>query len=204
MVQTEQIEIPLSKKKIILLLLGSIVFVGLGVWFMIDPSNFIRPNSINPLFRSPTFFLIAGLASVLFFGLCAIVAFRKLFDKKVGLVINREGIIDNSSGVSSGLVLWSDIKEIKTCSVMSQKFLMLIVDNPHDYIDKISSPFKRKTVEMNYKTYGSPISISSNALQINFNNLHNLLTEKMKEYSYYLPPSFPTSAQGDLMLNKQL
>ena len=177
MTQTEQIEIPLSKKKILLLLFGAIAFVGFGVLFLTNPSMFI-----NGVFRSPTIIFIAGLASVLFFGLCAIVAFRKLFDTKIGLVINREGIIDNSSAVSAGLVLWSDVQEIRTCSVASQKFLIFIVENPQDYIDKVSSPFKKRAMEMNYKTYGSPISISANSLQMNFNNLHNLLIEKMKEY----------------------
>jgi hypothetical protein len=177
MTQTEQIEIPLSKKKILLLLFGAIAFVVIGVLFLINPSIFI-----SSIVRNTTMIFIAGLASVLFFGLCAIVAFRKLFDKKVGLVINREGIIDNSSGVSAGVVLWSDIKKIETCSVAGQKFLMIIVTNPQDYIDKVTSPLKRKAMAMNYKTYGSPISISANSLQTNFDRLHNLLTEKMKEY----------------------
>jgi hypothetical protein len=37
-------------------------------------------------------------------------------------------------------------------------------------------------MEMNYRTYGSPIGISSNALQANFDALHVLLTGKTKEY----------------------
>ena len=93
-----------------------------------------------------------------------------------------QGIIDNSSGVSAGVVLWSDIEEIKISKVMSQKFLMFIVKNPQDYIDKVTNPLKKKTVEMNYKSFGSPISISANSLQTNFDSLYKLLTEKMEEY----------------------
>jgi len=180
MIQTEQIEILLSKKKIVLLLFGAIVFVVLGVFFVFYPTEIA--SSTSPRYRSPELVFIVGLVSILFFGLCAIIAFRKLFDKKAGLIINREGIIDNSSGVSVGLVLWSDIEEIKICNVMSQKFLMFIVRNPQDYIEKNTNQLKRKAAKMNYKTYGSPISISTNSLQTNFNNLHNLLIEKMKEY----------------------
>jgi len=175
--KTEQIEIPLSKKKMLLTFFGSIIFVVLGVLLLINPSMFI-----STIFRNPTIIFIAGLFSVLFFGLCAIVIFRKFSDKKAGLIINREGIIDNSSGVSAGLVLWSDIKEIKIRSVVSQKFLVFIVENPHNYIEKFTNSLKRKAAEMNYKTYGSPITISANSLQTNFNNLHNLLIEKMREY----------------------
>lgn len=34
---TRQIEIPLSKKKLILMLIGSIGFVAAGLWFAINP-----------------------------------------------------------------------------------------------------------------------------------------------------------------------
>ena len=177
MAQTEQIEIPLSKNKMLLTFFGAIAFVGLGVLFLINPSMFI-----STIFRNPTVIFIAGLASVLFFGLVAITVFRKFSDKKAGLIINGQGVIDNSSGVSAGLVLWSDIEKIKTTKVQSQKFMMFIVKNPQDYIDRVTNPLKRKAMEMNYKVYGSPISISANSLQTNFDDLYKLLTEKMYEY----------------------
>lgn len=177
MAQYGQIKIPLSKKKMSLTLLGSIIFVGLGIWFLINP-----PKISNPIFGNPTVIFIAGIASILFFGLVAITISRKLFDKKAGLIISQQGIIDNSSGVSAGLILWADIEEIKVSQVMSQKFLMLVVKNPQDYLNKVINPLKRKGMEMNYRSYGSPISISSNSLQIDFDDLYKLLTEKLKEY----------------------
>lgn len=177
MTQEEQIEIPLSKKKMTLTLLCSIIFVGIGLWFLINP-----PQINNPVFGNPTVIFIAGLASVVFFGLVTVIVLRKLSDKKAGLIINRQGIIDNSSGVSIGLVLWADIEEIKISQVMDQKFLMLIVRNPQEYLDKATNPLKRKAMEMNYKSYGSPISISANSLQTNFDDLSNLLAQKLKEY----------------------
>lgn len=177
MTQDEQIEIPLSKKKMLLTLFGAIIFVGLGLWFLINP-----PKISNLIFGNPTLIFIVGLASIIFFGLVAITIFRKFSDKKPGLIINRKGITDNSSGVSAGLIPWTDIKEIKISQVMSQKLLMFIVSNPQDYLDKVTNPLKRNAMKMNYKTYGSPISISSNALQTNFEDLQKLLLDKMNEY----------------------
>lgn len=58
---------------------------------------------------------------------------------------------------------------------------MIVVRNPQDYFDKVTNPLKRNAMKMNYKTYGSPISISANALQTNFDKLHNLLIEKLNE-----------------------
>lgn len=177
MTQNEQMEIPLSKTKMLLTLVGAIIFVGLGFWFLINP-----PKISNPIFGNPTLIFIVGLASILFFGLMAVSIFRKISDKKPGLIISRQGITDNSSSVSAGLIPWTDIQEIKVSQVMSQKFLMFIVSNPQDYLDKVKNPLKRNAMKMNYKTYGSPISISSNALQTNFDDLQKLLVEKMNEY----------------------
>ena len=177
MTNEEKIEIPFSKTKMTLTFLGSLIFVGLGLWFLINP-----PKSNHWLFDNPTVFFIAGLASVLFFGLIAVTIYRKFLDKMPGLIISRQGITDNSSGVSAGLIPWTDIQEIRISKVINQKFLMLIVRNPQDYLDKVTNPLKRNAMKMNYKTYGSPISISSNALQTNFNDLHQLIIEKMNEY----------------------
>ena len=176
MTQTQQIEIPLSKKKMVLTLIGAIVFVGLGLWFLISP-----PKTNHWVFGNPTFIFIAGLASVLFFGLIAIVIAKKLPDNTAGLTINDEGFIDNSSGVSAGLVLWSDIKEIKVAQVMNQKFLMFIVKNPQDYIERQTNTLKRKGMQMNLNSYGSPISISANSLTTNFDTLYELLQKKFDE-----------------------
>lgn len=179
MTQNGQIEIPLSKKKMTLILLGSIVFVGLGIWFIINPSKIS-----NPIFSNSTLISIVGFVSILFFGLIAVLIFRKLSDKNAGLIINHQGIIDNSSGISAGLVLWTDIEEIRTIQVANQKFLMFVVKNPQEYINKITNPIKRKGMEMNYKNYGSPINISANSLQINFDELYSLLTKKLKEHKF--------------------
>jgi len=177
MTKEEQIEIPLSKTKMTLTFLGSLVFVGLGLWFIIKP-----PISNHWLFGNPIIVLILGLVSVIFFGLLAVTIFRKFSDKKPGLTISQQGITDNSSGISAGLIPWTDIQEIKISQVMNQKLLMFIVRNPEDYLDKVKNPLKRNAIKINYKTYGSPISISSNALQTNFDDLHKMLIDKMNEY----------------------
>jgi hypothetical protein len=177
MTEKEQIEIPLSKTKMMLTFFGSLLFVGLGLWFLTNP-----PKSTHWLFGNPTVIFITGIASVIFFGLVAVTIFRKFSDKKPGLIINKQGITDNSSGVSAGLIPWTDIQEITISQVMNQKFLMFIVKNPEFYLDKVTNPLKRNAMKMNYKTYGSPISISANALQTNFDDLHKLLIEKMNEY----------------------
>ena len=101
---TEQIEIPLSKNKLTLMLICSLIFISLGLWFVIKP-----PTIRNPIIGNPTLILTVGIAAILFFGLCAIFIAKKLPDKTPGLIINNQGVTDNSSGVSVGLIPWDDI-----------------------------------------------------------------------------------------------
>lgn len=176
MSEENQIEIPLSKQKMYLMLFGSIIFVVIGTWLVVNP-----PKSNHPIFGNPMVILISGISAIIFFGYTAFILFKKLPDNKPGLIINSEGIIDNSSGVSAGIVLWTDIIEISTANVMTQKFLMFIVKNPEEYINRQNGIVKRKAMEINYKTYGSPISISANTLDTNFEELYKLLKRKFKE-----------------------
>jgi hypothetical protein len=176
MSEEDQIEIPLSKQKLYLMLFGSIIFVGIGTWLVVNP-----PKSSHPIFGNPMIILISGISAIVFFGYIAFTLFKKLPDNKPGLIINSKGIIDNSSGVSAGLVLWKDIIEISTTNVMNQKFLMFILKNPEEYINRQIGIVKRKAMEINYRSYGSPISISANTLDTNFEELYELLQRKFNE-----------------------
>ncbi len=172
----QRIEIALSKKKIFLMLLGALAFVAVGLWFVIAP-----PKISNSYWGNPTKIAIVGYASIVFFGLCAFVLIKKLPDNKPGLVIDEKGLTDNSSGVSAGQILWSDIVDISVIEIHRQKLILLQVTNPQDYIDKQTSGFKRKMMQLNYKMYGTPLIITSNELKISFDELLSTLIDKLKE-----------------------
>ncbi|MBY0480544.1 MAG: hypothetical protein K2Q21_04240 [Chitinophagaceae bacterium] len=170
MISNEPIQIALSKRKITWLFSGSLVFIALGLWFVVSP-----PKIENGLFGNPLFIFATGVASIVLFSIFGFVTAKKLLDKRPGLIIDKNGILDQSSGVSAGLIPWSDIQEIKTTQVYNQTFIMIFVQNPNDYIAREPGIFKRKMMEINFNTYGSPISITANTLQCDFNELLNLL-----------------------------
>lgn len=158
------------------MLLGALAFVAIGLWFVIAP-----PTIENSYWGNPVKLAIAGYASILFFGLCAFYLIRKLPDTKPGLIIDHEGLTDNSSGLSAGRVLWSDIVNLSVIQIHKQKLIMLHVKNPQEYIGRQTSLFKRKSMELNYKMYGTPLSITANGLQTSFEDLLTILTDKLKE-----------------------
>jgi hypothetical protein len=168
------IEIPLSKKKITLILIGSIVFVVLGVWFVMEPDKFSR----GPL-RNPTVVTIVGIAAIVFFGICALYALRKLPDNKPGLIMDESGLTDNSSAVSAGHIRWADINDLSVITIQKQKFILLHVNNPQDYIDRQRGSLKRKMMQLNFKLYGSPLTLNTNGLKVTFDELHKLITERV-------------------------
>ena len=176
MEQKEQIEIQLSKSKLTLMTIGSFTFVVIGIWFVLNPSRFL-----SFICRSKTIIFVSGLTSILFFGFVGFYLFKKLLDKKPGLVISNKGIVDNSGGLSAGFIPWSDIKEITETIIANQKFISVIVKNPQHYIDRQSTRFKRWLMERNCKWYGSAIGISANGLKNNYDELKLLIQTWFKQ-----------------------
>lgn len=170
------ITIPLSKGKLLLSTLGAFAFVAIGFWFVLDP-----PSRTDSSMES-VLVLVLGLASILFFGAIGLVVIRKLFDSRPGLVINEQGLMDNSGGLSAGQILWQDIEDISVLQIQRQRLILVLVNNPQDYIDRQSNSWKRKLMAMNHRQYGTPISISANGLKISFDELLEILKHHLAAF----------------------
>ncbi len=171
-----QIQIPLSKLKIVLMLIGALAFVLLGLWCVLEPASFTTSYR-----TSTTKITIAGYASIIFFGICAAFLIHKLFDTKPGMIIDDKGLIDNSSGSASGYIFWNDIENISVMEIRRQKLILLHIKNPQDYISRQKSLFKRKNMALCNKMYGTPLSITANGLKITFDTLLTIIKPKFQE-----------------------
>ncbi len=167
------IEIPLSKNKLILAVVGSMLFVLLGVWLFVSADSF--GQSSTPLLRNPLVVQSAAVLAVLCFGVFAVVGIKKLFDKNIGLALDASGLFDNSSAVSVGFVDWNDVTRIETQQVMSTKFVLIHVQDPGKYIARADSAVKAKLMQSNTQMYGTPIAITANTLKCDFAELERLI-----------------------------
>jgi hypothetical protein len=165
---TDSHVIPLSKTKLIFLVLGALVLAAAGVWLYMNADQFPE--------KSPLFAKLVGLVGVIFSGAGAAYGFLKLFDHTPGLIVDSKGIFDNSSGISAGLIPWSDITGFSVSSIQGQRFLSIEVRNPDLYIQRASG-LKRMLVSLNARYFGGPIHISSNALKIPFDQLLRIVGE---------------------------
>lgn len=171
----QEIEIKLSKNKLIILLLASIGFVVTSLLFILYPKNFI-----SFIFFSERIIRNIGYVGLPFFGLVSILLFKKLFDNKPGLIINEKGITDNTNSSSLGLIKWSDITKISQKKVVSTKFLLVEIRNPEEYIEK-ANRLKKLTLRQNLNTYGTPITLTSVGLQCSFEELERLILESYNQ-----------------------
>jgi hypothetical protein len=182
MKENDKIVIELSKSKLTKLLIFSVLFLVGGLWMITT-----NPQISNPVFNNPIVKTLASYGSAIM-GLFGVYFFaRKLFDKKPGLIIDENGIYDNTSAFNFGLIPWNDISQIYERTIQAsiaskQRFVTIGLLNPEKYISRETNAIKRKLLAVNAKSYGSPIHISTNGLKINHADLLKILNEAFIKY----------------------
>jgi hypothetical protein len=169
------VSIALSKRKLTYSLIGALVLMALGLWFSLRPTDWLG----NPFLHTPGWIRAFSVLALLFFGILTFFVLQKMRDSHPGLVVTAEGIVDNSSGLVSGLIPWTDVAGIRELELMGQKMVMVMLRDPEAYISRQPNPFKRQLMNTNFKSYGSPINISANALEYSYPELLQLLTTRL-------------------------
>ncbi|MEM7765695.1 MAG: STM3941 family protein [Pseudomonadota bacterium] len=170
----DRVEIYRSKGKMLLLLLGALAFVAMGIWMLTLSGDDIR---MGRRFNNPIFVKTIGIVAIVFFGFCAIFAFRKLLDSAPALIISSEGLVDNASGLAPGAIRWSEIADIGEYMVQGQRFIAILLVDPEPFVEK-GSRLTRMLARANAGMSGTPVNISTNALRIDHDALLSLLHER--------------------------
>jgi hypothetical protein len=109
-----------SPGRLALLILASLGFVALGAWIA---GAFGPPPAPGKVWIG---YLAAG-----FFGLCALVLFRRLFDRDDQIVVDDQGVAWKQW--SERTIPWLAIKAIERRSVRGEQFICLTLDDPSRY-----------------------------------------------------------------------
>ena len=170
---TDRVVIALSKVKLSLVVVGALLFVAGGVWLLAIADTQTR--------YLPTYIKGVAILAIGFFGLCTLYGLRKLFDGSPGLILDREGIMDNSSGISVGRVAWREIRDIQVVSIHGQRLLALFVSDHQRYLGR-GNLLSRLFRKMNYRWYGTPVFISAHGLKVPFKDLETQIRDFRARY----------------------
>lgn len=173
----ERIEIYSNKKKSLLLLIGSIAFVAIGIWLLLEADNLTVWRARNPIFTRGI-----GIASIIFFGLGIFVGIKRLIKSEIALIIDSKGLNINPKKSLTEFIKWSDIKGFEEIKIQSTKIIIIGVKNPEFWLKKETSGFRRKLMQFNINSYNSPFNIASPGLDISSGSLIETLNKYFDRY----------------------
>ncbi|MDD3739254.1 MAG: hypothetical protein PHP31_08190 [Lentimicrobiaceae bacterium] len=173
----ERIEIYSSKKKSLILLIGSITFVTLGIWLLTETDSLTGWGARNPIFTQGI-----GIASILFFGFGIFVGIKRLIKSEIVLIIDSKGLNVNPKKSLTEFIKWSDIKGFEEIKILSTRIVIIRVKNSEHWLDKETSGFRRKLMLFNISNYNSPFNIAASGLDISSNKLIETLNNYYNRY----------------------
>lgn len=168
-----------KKSKLIAIFLLSLVFVLIGLIFIIVGFEINIGIDIAIEDSSPMIYGIIGTVCCVFFGICGAYILERIINKSPSIVLNSEGFVDNASAIGIGLIKWNEIKEFKIYEYMGQKFLGIELVDPKILLSR-TSKVKRMLLNTNKKLGTSTINIPQNTVEI---PLEKVYDEVMKFYN---------------------
>ena len=176
MTSSDETVVPLSKTKLVWLIILSAGFVALGFWTFQTDSAWIESQS---RFNNPMLVHAIGIVAIVFFGLGVVVGIRRLFDRKPGLVLSSAGILVSSGSI--GLIPWGDIAGFATHKIHRQKMLVVKLVDPEKYV-RAGGALRQALRRTNMNMVGSPFALSSSTLEISFDELVALCGKYLEKY----------------------
>ena len=122
---------------------------------------------------------LPGAVGLLFFGLCGGWSLSRLFSHRVSLILDREGILDNSSAIPTGRILWEQISRVGITTVSNQRFLGIDVKD-RSSLATSTSPFRRWMHDQNAGITGYPVNIPATTIDHSLEELEALIVRYWK------------------------
>ncbi len=174
----EKIEIYVSKKKQTLLLIGSIIFIFLGIYFFLNVEIFTYRH------RSLIFKKGIGIIAIIFSMFGIYISIKQLLLKSPLLIIDKKGININPRKSLSESIEWENINGFSEIKIHKQKIIIIDINNSNYWIEKEENKVRKTLMKFNFNNYGSPFNFSASPLQINHMELMKVLTENLNKYKY--------------------
>ncbi len=114
-----------SMPKTLLMFVGSIMFVTLGIIFI----N-LEPHDV--------FVVVVSCFSIIFFGICGYFILNKLLNPKPVMIIDKDGITDNSTMFAVGFIPWENISQVDMITFGGNKMITIKLFNEDKILKDLS------------------------------------------------------------------
>ncbi|MDD4419152.1 MAG: hypothetical protein PHH81_10110 [Bacteroides graminisolvens] len=164
-----EVKFKISKKTRLKLLFGLVLSLLLGLILILWASNL-------EFGKGKIAILLIGAVSCVIFVFTGYSLYKLHKIKYIGVRLTNEGIEDMATGSQVGIIRWDDVTTIKVMSDISnlkQKYVVLVLRNPEEYIQRERTNSKKRTLKLKNDFYGSPICISTRLLDESFDILND-------------------------------
>ncbi len=141
----KEIKLYKSRWKAAKLILGSAIFVMIGI-FLVDEKT------------------VLGLSCMIFFGLCLVVGLFQFFDRRPQIIINEIGIFDRTT--LKEFINWEIIYDAYLIKISGQKFICLTIDEKFRPSNSKSKIYKQFVI-LNEELGAQEINLSVSPVAIN-------------------------------------
>lgn len=159
------------------MILGSIIFVVLGIWLFMNADNFTGWKARNPIFIKGI-----GVISILFFGFGIFVGIKRLIKSELALIVDSRGLNVNPKKSLSEYIEWKDILGFREIKIQSARIIIIGVKNPDHWIETETNLIRRKLMQFNLNNYDSPFNIAVAGLDISYKELNDKLNSYFEKY----------------------
>lgn len=170
------ITVPINRKRFpIVVIVGLLLTI---VFFIL----FISTKTKNIAFEG-ILSKISNIVIVFIPALFTLIAFsdymKTLFDKNAMLKISENGLYDNISLFSCGLIPWETISDVKVENAFKADFLIIKLTNPKEVISR-QNILKQIILKKYYKKWETPFIISEKRIGYNLQELKNIILKNKK------------------------
>jgi hypothetical protein len=164
----DRFEVPLHRMKLLGHCLGAWAFVALGVFLIREPT------------RHGLWAQLMGALAVAFFGAVGVSVLFRLLRPGPAIAIDSDGILDDASGVSLGLIRWDQVGEIHEYRVNGQAFLGIMLKDVEALIAQ--QPFwKRRIIRANLQMGAAAVNIPQASVGIKLSDLRREMERRKRE-----------------------
>lgn len=164
-----QVVIKKNIGKQLLLLSGSILFVIASVYMINDGFG---SSGYSTQFR-----LVTGIIGILFFGITGLFILFSFVKLRPALIINNQGITNNSSAGSSYVISWDNIKSLSIITVSRKKLIAITLEDNQKVFEQVNF-LTRSFMKLNDHFYGSPAFITTAMIKMDIETLLKLIRDQ--------------------------